>query len=98
MPRDRLPVLEAGGADFADGNVEPLGDLPGEELGAHVALFDPEEQVIAQARRLVGGDFLDFEVVELDFDAAAGAGQIGGQKRGGRCGHADPLMTLPRTG
>ena len=45
-----------------------------EELGPHVAFFEPEIKEIALAGRLVSGDFLDLEIFGICFDLAADAG------------------------
>ncbi len=41
LPRHGAAVFHTGGPDLAHRNIEALRHLPGEELGAHVALFDP---------------------------------------------------------
>ncbi len=81
LPRDGVAVLESGRADFADGYVEAARDLADEVFGPHVALLDPEIEEISLARRRVGGDFLDLEILGDGLDAAADAGQVGGEQR-----------------
>ena len=60
---------------------ESAGDLANEIFRPHAALLDPEVKEIALPGRLVSGDFLDLEVFGFLLDAAADAGQIGGQER-----------------
>ena len=77
---DGTAILQPRGADLADRDVEPLGDLPLEILRPHVAFFDPEIEEVPLAARLISRDFLDLEIFGDRLDLAADAGEIGCQE------------------
>jgi Domain of unknown function DUF29 len=73
LPGNRPSILQTRGSDFTVRDPQPSRDLSNEVLGTQIYLFDPQEQVIARAGRLVGWDFLDLEVGGLLLDPAADA-------------------------
>src|SRR5207244_2691258 len=81
LARHGATVLHARGADLAHRYIEALRHLPSEELGAHIALLDPEIEKVADTAGCVGRNFLDLEVLQFDLDASADPGQVGGQQR-----------------
>jgi hypothetical protein len=82
LPRYRVPILQTGSPNLADGDIEAARDLALEILRAHVTLFDPQEKVIAVAARLVSGDLFDLEVLWHGFDSPADSGQGRREQRG----------------
>ena len=79
LPRDRVSILEPGRADVARRVPSRLRDRPGEVLRRQAALLDPQVEVIARPRRLVGRHFLNFEVLVAHPHLPAHARQVGGQ-------------------
>ena len=78
LARDGVAILKPRRADFAGSNSKPPRHLTDEELGPHPDLFDPEEQVVADSRRFIGGNLLHLEILGLFLDPSANAGNLGG--------------------
>jgi hypothetical protein len=83
---DCMPVFHPSRADVTKRDVQLLGNLADEKLCPHAALFDPQEQKLAGAARLIGSDFFDFEIFGDCLDAPANAGKIACEQ--GRRQHA----------
>ena len=72
-------------ADLAHADPQPVRDLASEELGPHIALFEPQEKKIAATTRFVGRDFFDHEIFRTCFEPAADTRKVGRQKRWLKC-------------
>jgi len=79
LPRDRLLVLETGGADIAVADAERRGDPSDGVEGRDAPLLDGGEDVLPLAARPVCRDLFDDEVLRLGLEDAADPRQIGGQ-------------------
>ena len=76
LPRYGAAVLQPGHADFPNRNPQSAGQMPRQILSRDILLFDPQEEVVSPAGRLVRWNLLDHEIVRLLFDDSPDSGKI----------------------
>ena len=86
LPGDGMTIFQPRHAHVAGRDTQSRRDLPAKEFRAHIALFDPQKEMIAAAARLVSRYLLDLEIFGLGLDLSADAWKVSRQEgRNQRC-------------